>query len=63
MTNEWTWAIYRRKKMAPRKSAEATEVLVSTGFATAGKAMDEANRLARKDDNHTYLVGVEWLSS
>lgn len=53
------WAVYRRERLTTRDSAEDTEVMVSTGFATAMQAMDEANRLRRLDRNHSYLVGEE----
>lgn len=53
-----TEAVYRHPKLSRGESIDhSREELVST-HCTLRAAMDEANRLARTDREHTYLVGL-----
>jgi hypothetical protein len=49
------WAVYQSQKLG-RGETPKDEIAVSAHL-TAGEAMDEANRLARRDRGHTYTVG------
>lgn len=49
------WAVYQCQKLG-RGETPKDEVFISAHL-TAGEAMDEANRLARRDRAHTYTVG------
>lgn len=50
------WTVYRCDKIQ-HLQAPRNEVRVGGEYPTAGKAMDEANRMARADRKHSYTVG------
>jgi hypothetical protein len=56
METNMPWAVYRCAKLG-RGQKPQDEVLVS-GHISPGEAMDEANRLARADRAHSYVVGA-----
>ena len=55
-TTNTLWAVYRCDKIK-RRGAPQNEVAISF-HATAGEAMDAANREQRADRAHSFVVGL-----